>query len=165
MAPTQTNSETRFQALAALAPVGIFSTDINGQCDYVNQRWCEIAGLSPAQALGAGWISAIHPDDRLRVAEEWQHATRSGQTFRSEYRFLAPDGRVTWVIGQAILERRDGAGVGYIGTITDITERQHAEATARAGERGAPDSCSRLLAVDTVIALPTPRRRSRGSAC
>jgi len=132
--PPQLRSETRFEALAALAPVGIFSTDIDGQCEYVNQRWCEIAGLSPAQALGRGWVNAVHPEDRPRVADEWQHSTRRGEPFRSEYRFLAPDGRVTWVLGQAIVEHRDGSAVGYIGTITDITERQHAEASARAGE-------------------------------
>ena len=134
MPPARSDSDTRFQALATLAPVGIFSTDINGQCEYVNPRWCEIAGLSQTQALGQGWVNAIHPDDRLRVADEWQHSTRTGEPFRSEYRFLSPGGRVTWVLGQAVVEHRDGVAVGYIGTITDITERQHAEATARAGE-------------------------------
>ena len=134
MAPARPDSDTRFQALATLAPVGIFSTDINGQCEYVNPRWCEIAGLSQAQALGRGWLNAIHPEDRMRVAEEWQHSTRTGQPFRAEYRFLSPGGRLTWVLGQAIIERRDGVAAGYVGTITDITERQHAEATARAGE-------------------------------
>jgi PAS domain S-box-containing protein len=134
MAPARPTHETRFEALAALAPVGIFSTDANGQCDYVNPRWCEISGLSAAQALGQSWVNALHPDDRLRVTEEWQHATRNGEAFRSEYRFLAPDGRVIWVLGQAIAERQDDAIAGYVGTITDITERQHVEATARAGE-------------------------------
>ena len=134
MPPSRSDSDTRFQALATLAPVGIFSTDIDGQCEYVNPRWCEIAGLSQAQALGQGWVNAIHPDDRLRVADEWQHSTRTGEPFRSEYRFLSPGGRVTWVLGQAVIEHQDGIAVGYIGTITDITERQHAEATARAGE-------------------------------
>jgi PAS domain S-box-containing protein len=134
MASAHPDREPRFETLAGLAPVGIFSTDINGQCLYVNQRWSEIAGLTPDEARGEGWVGAIHPDDRARVAEEWRQSTENGRAFRSEYRFRTPGGQVTWVLGQAVLERKDGAAVGYIGTITDITERQHAEEAARAGE-------------------------------
>ena len=36
----------------AHAPVGIFETDEIGRCRYVNERWCELTGLteSPARA-------------------------------------------------------------------------------------------------------------------
>ncbi|MBM3540040.1 MAG: PAS domain S-box protein, partial [Alphaproteobacteria bacterium] len=134
MAPARPTRETHFEALAALAPVGIFSTDANGLCNYVNPRWCEISGLSVDKVVGQGWTNVLHPDDRLRVTEEWQHATRNGELFRCEYRFLGADGRVTWVLGQMTAEHRNDAVASYVGTVTDITERQHAEATARAGE-------------------------------
>ena len=34
-----------------MSPVGIFETDGAGQCTYVNERWREIADLTPDQAL------------------------------------------------------------------------------------------------------------------
>ena len=43
-------SEARFRLLAETAPVGIFQTDDHGQCLYVNDRWCQIAGM-PADAF------------------------------------------------------------------------------------------------------------------
>lgn len=121
-------SEQRLRNLAAVSPVGIFITDADGHCLYVNDRWCEITGLTLPEAQGRGWAHALHPGDRARVTAEWYEAARSQRPFQSEYRFQRPDGVVTWVLGQAMAERdRVGNLVGYIGTITDITERKQAQ--------------------------------------
>src|SRR5262249_33680079 len=47
-------SEHRFSTLTREAPVGIMSTDAEGKCDFVNERWCRIAGMTPEQAMGHG---------------------------------------------------------------------------------------------------------------
>ena len=57
-------SEERYQNLAKISPVGIFRTDENGATTYVNPMWCQISGLSLAEAMGDGWLKAVHPDDR-----------------------------------------------------------------------------------------------------
>src|SRR5262249_7587596 len=125
-------SERRYQSLAKLAPVGIFYTDPEGRCLYVNERWCEITGLGPSEALGEGWARALHPDDRARIAELWDRSTRGEPPFRAEYRFRRPDGETTWVFGQAMAERDDAGHVtGYVGTVTDITDRERAEEALR----------------------------------
>lgn len=121
-------SEQRYAALAKISPVGIFRTNLQGDCVYVNDRWCELAGLSPSEAKGKGWLTALHPDDSDRVFAEWYHAAESNLPFQSEYRFQTPDGRVSWLIGQATAERdSEGNLVGYVGTITDITARKQVE--------------------------------------
>lgn len=121
-------SERKYHALAELSPVGIFRTDSEADCSYINERWQEISGLTLEEALGKGWVQSLHPDDRNRISQEWQQAARESRPFRSEYRFRHPNGTTTWVLGQAIIERTNSEGVaGYIGTITDITERKHAE--------------------------------------
>ena len=121
-------SQKLFQTLTTVSPVGIFRTNADGHCTYVNQRWCEIAGLTPEEARGEGWARAIHPEDRERVFAEWHRIAREGSQLHSEYRFRRPDGVVTWVFGQAVAEKgEDGEIVGYVGTITDITERKRAE--------------------------------------
>ncbi|MEG4456638.1 PAS domain S-box protein [Microcoleus sp. N9_A1] len=122
------SSQRRYQTLAEASPVCIFHTDTLGNCLYVNQRWSEITGLNAGVAAEIGWMNAIHPDDVERVKNEWHRAIFEKIPFKSEYRFQRPDGRVIWVIGQAIAEIGDKQEIkGYIGTITDITDRKQAE--------------------------------------
>ncbi len=122
-------SEEHYRVLIRLAPVGIFRTDAQGNCTYVNQRWCDIAGIGPEQAYGEGWVRAIHPDDRKYIFERWYATAKSNLPFREECRMQRPDGVTTWVLAQASAERAANGGVtGYVGSITDITERKQAEA-------------------------------------
>lgn len=126
-------SERRYRILTDVSPVGIFHTDAKGDCLYVNERWSEITGLPVEEAYGEGWAKALHPDDRERVVEEWYQAAKEKRPFREEYRFKHADGVTTWVFGQAMSVRGDSGEVtGYVGTITDITERKRAEEALQA---------------------------------
>ena len=128
-------SERRFQTLADTSPVGIFRTDAQGQTTYVNPRWCGISGLSATEAMGDGWLRAVHPEDREKLAQGWQAATEAQSISKTDYRFVRPDGSISWVMGQAVPEKDDaGRVVGYVGTITDITERKRAEDALRGSE-------------------------------
>jgi PAS domain S-box-containing protein len=121
-------SEVRFRTLASHAPVGIFMTDVDGSCVYVNESWCKMAGMSLEAAQGTGWLSALHPDDRERIANAWYEAAQNAQLFEAEYRFQTSQGTVTWLQGSAAALQRDtGEITGYLGTLTDITERKQIE--------------------------------------
>lgn len=121
-------SEVRYQTLTTLVPVGIFHTNAAGLTTYVNPSWCKISGMPAEEALDNGWLETVHPDDREPLQTNWQDSTRSNRPSNAEYRFIHPDGSLTWVIGQAVPEY-DSAGqiIGYVGTITDITERKKME--------------------------------------
>ncbi|SNQ60113.1 PAS domain S-box protein [Candidatus Methanoperedens nitratireducens] len=121
-------SEKCYQTLAELSPVGVLHNDAQGRCIYVNDQLCEITGLTPEQLYGLTWLKALHPEDRDRVLDEWSDAQQKKIPFHSEYRFQRPDGVATWVIGQAVAEMGNGGEIlGYVGTVTDITERKRAE--------------------------------------
>lgn len=125
-------SESRFRAITALAPVGIYHTDAQGRMTYGNPRWCLITGLGLEQALGDGWVQALYPDDRERVEAAWQAMLDTRQAFHAEYRFQYPDGKTIWVFGAAeALVDADGQVTGYLGIIFDITERMQADVTRR----------------------------------
>ena len=128
-------SERRYATLTAAAPVGIFRTNAVGDCIYVNERWCQISGLTLETASGEGWQQGLYPDDRDRIAEEWYESARDNRPFSLEYRFQRPDGKVTWVYGQSVAER-DVAGnlMGYVGTLTDISDRKQTEAALQLSE-------------------------------
>ena len=126
------SSEAKFRVLVTQAPVGIFQTNCQGDCVYVNPSWLEITGLDKAKAMGKGWSYALHPQDKARVYHEWYETARLGKVFTSEYRFCSPGGKTTWVSGKAVaMYGDDGKRIGYFGTIIDISDRKRAEALSK----------------------------------
>jgi diguanylate cyclase (GGDEF)-like protein/PAS domain S-box-containing protein len=134
---TLTSSEDVFRVLAALTPVGMYVASASGEYEYVNRRWCELTGLTSAQAAGDGWTSALHHEDAARVTALWREAVAGAGDSICEYRFLRPDGTISWIEGHATVLRNDnGEAVGWVGTCLDLTARKAAEeALVTAGER------------------------------
>lgn len=115
--------EARYATLTNLVPVGIFMTDTTGKTTFVNSKWSKITGVAKKDALGYGWIDAVHPEDKDSVLKGWEHNSDFESESYAEYRFLKKDGSIRWVLGQAMPEyNTNNELIGYIGTITDITE-------------------------------------------
>ena len=75
------------------------------------------------------WYTQLHPDDRDLWHREFARGCRTGGPFRAECRFLARDGRIVWVHGEARLVRDDvGRPLFLQGVAFDITEAKRAEA-------------------------------------
>jgi PAS domain S-box-containing protein len=125
---TLRQSEARFRTLASHAPVGIFLTDLMGNCLFVNERWCEMAGLSFQDAMGHGWVQALHKEDAERIHSKWNQAIDQKSKFAEEYRFQTFQGKVTWLKGSAVpLHNEAGKVFSYLGTVADITDLKKAE--------------------------------------
>ena len=121
-------SERHFTTLADVAPVGIFQLDARGRLRFVNARWLTITGAT-RPPLGKAPPSMVLPEDRRRIYALWKRTRDQGEPFNAEYRLVKPGGEVAWVIGEVVADL-DEAGriVGFIGSLTDITERKQAEA-------------------------------------
>lgn len=121
-------TESRFQALAAFAPVGIYQTDEKGSCIFTNERWQTIAGLSLQESLGNGWVRCIHPKDLEFVSSNWQSFVAGSGSFELEFRIVRPDGGIRHVQSKA---RRvitpDGDSIGFVGINEDVTDRKEVE--------------------------------------
>ena len=124
-------SQERYRTLSELSPVGIFHADANGIVHYVNQRWCEISGLSHDELQTQGWASALHTDDRKRVLEAWYESLTERRGFAMEYRLQHKSGKTSWVYAQTTPEGEDEELVGYVGTLTDLTEHKLAQESLR----------------------------------
>ena len=121
-------SERRLAAVINHSPTGLFLADEDGANTFVNAKWCELTGMSAELAAGYGWSTAVHPDDREGVLQEWQRCSRSGEDFQLEYRYLKPDGSTTWVVGRAVaLRNEEGNLTQFLGSVTDITHVKQAE--------------------------------------
>ena len=95
-------SEERLRLLISTSPVEIFVTDTEGSCEYINEAYEKMSGVSAAQVTGQGWAAAIHHKHKDRVFEEWYAGVRTERPFRTEFRFLRAGGTITWGIAQAV---------------------------------------------------------------
>lgn len=135
------------------SPLGLFQTDPEGRCTYVNKRYEVLSGMSAQQAIGNGWIQAIHPQDRIKVFRAWRQSSIPGakagarDNAQMVYRFVHGDGRIVWASVKTAAIVVDGRVLGYSGTVDDITARL-------ASEQALADSEQRLRTVaDTLPAL------------
>ena len=100
---------------------------------YVSPRLQDVLGFSTDD-----WHAStrIHPHDQARVAEALSRSARTGESFLMEYRFLAKDGSVVWVLDHASLIARtaDGDPLSFQGVLLDITARKDAESKAEQAE-------------------------------
>lgn len=116
-------SENRFRTLSMMAPVGIFTTNDEGYCEYANERLTEITGRTEEYLHGLHWIEGLHPEDKETVYEAWQKMLANHEPFKMKYRFIQPEGEVRWVLGEARpISTTSSQKVNFISTIIDITE-------------------------------------------
>ncbi|AUC60382.1 two-component signal transduction system histidine kinase / response regulator [Cyanobacterium sp. HL-69] len=122
-------SEEKFRILVNNAPVGIFQTDEQGFCHYVNPQWLKMTNMEYEDAMGTGWAKALHPEDKERVFEEWHQSIINDVLFTSDYRFVNQKTQeIYWVSGHGVsIKNEEGNITGYFGTIIDITQRKNSE--------------------------------------
>jgi len=114
-----------FKALADTVPAGVLRLDSEENCNFVNQEWVKITGLSAAEAAGRGWWDAIHPEDVGFLRGFYNQLVQAETSFTCEHRIKAPTADCLWVYCTAVPAQRDEAGrSGYIFCMVDITERK-----------------------------------------
>ncbi len=117
-----------FRLLSEVSPSGIWQTNAKGDNTYVSQRWSSITGITEDDAKGTGWSQGIHPEDKERVFAGWYGSTSCDSYYTSEFRFVRPDGEIVWVVCLATpMKDNDQEIIGWVGTITDISDRKRAE--------------------------------------
>jgi PAS domain S-box-containing protein len=125
--------EARYRSLVEQIPLVIYidaldepssniytSPQIEGLMGYSPEEWVEDPEL---------FKKLLHPDDRGRVMGEIARAHEAdAESFCSEYRLLARDGRVVWVHDEAVTVRDENGRPLYAqGYLLDITARKLAE--------------------------------------
>ena len=124
-------SEARFHSLVDLAPVGIIQTDVAGNRTFCNSHWCEMTGITLEQALSDERYETIYPEDLSIAAGAWEGMMESNLPFdNAVFRYQRPDKTTVWVSGNGRPLFDDyGLVIGYLGTVTDISEHKMLEDT------------------------------------
>lgn len=150
--------ERLLQALIDQAPVGILMADAQGLRRYVNDCWCQLAGMSREDALGMGWKKALHPDDRTEVEQAWRTLQVGLQCRRLAYRFLYANGEVRWVQATLLpiqIPGRDRALVGVIQDLSAVKQQEQNLLQSRREVELAHDELDSILqsSPDAIVAL------------
>jgi PAS domain S-box-containing protein len=100
---------------------------------YISPQIEEMLGFAPG-----AWEAElrVHPHDQARVAEAVTRSSGTGEPLRIEYRYLAGDGRIVWVLDHASLISRTTQGEPRVfqGVMLDITGLKEAESKAAQAE-------------------------------
>ncbi len=130
-------SEERMSlAISGTDLVGTWDWDVASNRVTADDQFAALFNLDSLRAgLGVTieeFLRAIHPADVVRVGEEIAASVRSASVFKSEYRLVAPDGKVTWVVASGRPRTdADGRVNRFPGVAIDVTE-QHRVAEALA---------------------------------
>jgi PAS domain S-box-containing protein len=89
-------SETRFRDLADSAPAMFWVTDREHSATFLSRGWSDHTGQNMSDALGFGWINAVHPDDRERTRSTFIKAAEHYESFQLDYRLKTSEGDYRW---------------------------------------------------------------------
>jgi PAS domain S-box-containing protein len=125
-------SEMRFRLFAENAPDVLWIVNAQNvkEIIYLSPSFEQMSGYSTQQALNESifFTYLVYPEDRLKHASAFNEFLDYNQEYRCEYRIVAKDGNIKWVLerGFKIADRQNN--INWIGGITeDITERKQVE--------------------------------------
>lgn len=85
-------NEGRLRELIGGLAVAVWETDADGKVVTDSPSWRAYTGQSLQNWLGEGWIDAVHPDDRVRVSEQWRHAVAGVRAIDAVFRLYSVAG-------------------------------------------------------------------------
>lgn len=126
----------------------------DGSVDYVNQGWCAYTGRDRDDALGSGWQSALHPEDRHELLARWQAILRGGEPRDMQTRLRRFDGCYRWfVLRVCPLTDALGNTQKWCGLYTDIDDFR---ATGSEKPTLESDLSSIIDSIPALVSLMTP---------
>ncbi|MBW1860348.1 MAG: PAS domain S-box protein, partial [Deltaproteobacteria bacterium] len=126
---TLKESEKAYRTLVENVPLIIYMVMADGSALFLNRFVEQTIGVAPLQLSGHHelWAEHIHPNDRVRVLDQFNKSLAQGNEFFAEYRMIHQDGRVIYVIDHAITVFDNGDFIRLDGIIMDVTARRELE--------------------------------------
>ena len=125
-------AETRYRTLVEQIPAVTFMAALGEDQNeiYVSPHIEALLGFTQDEWLADPflWFSQLHVEDRAVWNEEFARGCQTGGPFRADCRFLARDGRMVWVHGEArLLRDAEGRPAFLQGVAFDITDIKAAQ--------------------------------------
>jgi hypothetical protein len=129
--------EEQFRQLADAVPQIVWVVNANNELEYVNQQWCDYAGLTLEQARKRESFSlVIHPEDIQSTYQQWAKSLATGTPYEKECRLKrASDGVYRWFLVRTMpVKDEQGRVIQWYGTSTDIDDLKRTEETLQESE-------------------------------
>ncbi|HPU26557.1 MAG TPA: PAS domain S-box protein [Phycisphaerae bacterium] len=124
--------EERFRSLVQATAAIVWETPASGLLETDQPAWRDFTGQTWDEMKGAGWLNAVHPEDRERTAQAWSQALANRQPYLFEYRLRRHDGVYHQVLARGVpIVDATGEVREWIGTCTDIEQLRLAEQAVR----------------------------------
>ncbi|WP_400193252.1 PAS domain-containing protein [Hymenobacter sp. B81] len=124
--------DQQVRVMTEALPLITFSSDADRQATYFSPQWYAYTGQARAEALGKGYLRALHPDDRPAVVA----ALASPDEWEREVRFRRHDGAYRRHLVR-VVPIRDEAGqlLQWYGSATDVHAAWLVDEQLRATDR------------------------------
>jgi diguanylate cyclase (GGDEF)-like protein/PAS domain S-box-containing protein len=125
-----------YRRLVERLPAIVYAADLGetGRWRYVSPQIEDILGYTPEEWLADPtlWSRSLHPEDRERaISQETHRTTGNPNPPPLDYRMVTRDGRVVWILDEAVLEPDELGVPVWHGVLYDITERKKVEQELR----------------------------------
>ena len=136
----KTVAEARYRSLIENIPLVTYMNSVEEPFTslYMSPQVEALLGYTPEEWAAQPELArdGIHPDDRERTQMLAREAREQGVPTRAEFRFIARDGRVVWVLDQTIPMRdAEGRILAHQGFLLDITEQKLLEEQLRQSQK------------------------------
>jgi diguanylate cyclase (GGDEF)-like protein/PAS domain S-box-containing protein len=118
-------SEATLEAVSKNAHIGMYIVQ-DGLFKFVNPWFQQDTGYSEAELIGMSHWDIILPEDRDMVKECARNMLRGERSEPYEYRAIAKDGSIRWVLG-TVTEMEYQGRRASLGCYMDVTERKQME--------------------------------------
>ncbi|KEF34950.1 histidine kinase [Deinococcus sp. RL] len=125
-------SERRYRSLVEATTQIVWTTTPAGELLGPQPGWTAFTGQTPQEYSGAGWVTALHPDDRAGARAAWQRAVEGGTPYETEYRLRRADGVYVPMLARGVAVREESGQVReWVGINQDLSAVKAAEARLR----------------------------------
>jgi PAS domain S-box-containing protein len=128
-------SEQKYRALVENTKDVAYSTDAEGRLTFLGPQAARY-GIDPDEAVSRSLLEFVAPEDRERIAGEFQRTMTTGEEFPTEFRIVGADGREHWFEDEGrVLRNASGEAIGVSGALRDVTERKQLEDQFRQAQK------------------------------
>jgi two-component system cell cycle sensor histidine kinase/response regulator CckA len=131
-------AEDRYRNLVERLPVTMYVKDAETRAvTYISPQVIQLLGYDPAEWQEPNfWKEVIHSADRERVLHAVDVAHDTDTDFADEFRVVAADGCVVWIVDATVPVRDENGRVLYLqGFIRDVTEHKELEEQLRQSQK------------------------------
>jgi PAS domain S-box-containing protein len=129
----------KYRSLVERLPIATYLNDLGLpiRTTWISPQIEAMVGFLPEEWLADGFFEErVHPDDRARVLADVERTHLTGESFRSEYRLVAKDGRVVRVRDETVAVRDEEYRPLFLqGFLIDVGERSDPDVLSPGRER------------------------------